>query len=685
MKKWKLMPGNPGKAKHIEEELGLPSLVTEVLVARGIDTPAKVKEFITEEIPFSDPMAYKDMDKAADRIGGAVEEGERVCIYGDYDCDGMTATVLLYDYLQSIGCDVWYYIPDRENEGYGLNKEAIDFIAAKETDLIITVDNGISAIEEIDYAVSLGIDVVVTDHHKPREVLPNAVAVVDPHRRDEEENDKIYRDLAGVGVAFKLVCALENDDGWGIAEQYADIVSIGTVADIVPLTGENRILVRQGLSLIPETTNPGLRALVEETGLAGKKLTAEMVAFGIAPKLNSAARLGSAYQVTELLTTEDEERAAELARDLCEQNHRRQELEQDIAAEVDKLYAEKADILNDRVVVIEGEGWHHGVIGIVCAKVVEHNGKPCVLISKDGDEARGSARSVEGFSMIEAVSYASDCLNRYGGHPFAAGMSMDSDKVDAFRKKINEFAKNNFELMPVFTQKLDRVMDPAELTVDNIASLKLLEPFGAANEMPVFAFRKVIVDGIYPIGGGKHLRIKFKKAGLSFYAVYFGMTEEEFPYNIGDIVDAAATCELNEFNGETRVSVKIRDIRPSSLSQEKLFCENLLYDGYKRGEDIPPEDIPERSDIAVIYRYIRSHGKFKGELEVLFGRITGENKECAMDSCKMRLCLDIMEEMGLISRKFDGKTEEIALLPTSKVDIENSKILAALRADDLKL
>ena len=333
MKKWKLMPGNPGKAKHIEEELGLPALVTEVLVARGLDTPAKVKEFITEEIPFTDPMAYKDMDKAADRIGGALEDGERVCIYGDYDCDGMTATVLLYDYLQSIGCDVWYYIPDRENEGYGLNKDAIDFIAARETDLIITVDNGISAIEEIDYAASLGLDVVVTDHHKPRDVLPSAVAVVDPHRRDEDDNDKIYRDLAGVGVAFKLVCALENDDGWGIAEQYADLVSIGTVADIVPLTGENRILVRQGLSLIPETTNPGLRALVEETGLAGKKLTAEMLAFGIAPKLNSAARLGSAYQVTELLTTEDEERAAELARDLCEQNHRRQELEQRTSSE----------------------------------------------------------------------------------------------------------------------------------------------------------------------------------------------------------------------------------------------------------------------------------------------------------------------------------------------------------------
>lgn len=679
MKKWKLMPENPGKAKHIEEELGLPALVTEVLVARGLDTPAKVKEFITEEIPFSDPMAYKDMDKAADRIGGALEDGEKVCVYGDYDCDGMTATVLLYDYLQSIGCDVWYYIPDRENEGYGLNKDAIDFIAAKDTDLIITVDNGISAIEEIDYAASLGIDVVVTDHHKPREILPNAVAVVDPHRRDEENNDKIYRDLAGVGVAFKLVCALENDDGWGIAEQYADLICIGTVADIVPLTGENRILVRQGIALIPETTNYGLRALLEETGLAGKKLTAEAIAFGIAPKLNSAARLGSAYQVTELLTTEDEERAEELARDLYEQNRRRQELEREIAEEVDKLYAERADVFNDRVIVIEGEGWHHGVIGIVCARVVEHTGKPCVLISRDGTEARGSARSVEGFSMIEAVSYASDCLTRYGGHPFAAGLSMDSDKIDEFRKKINEFAKNNFELMPVFTQKIDRVLDPARLTAENISSLQLLEPFGAANEMPVFAFRKVIVDGIYPIGNGRHLRIKFKKAGLSFFAVYFGMTEEEFPYKPEDIVDVAATCEPDEYNGEARVSVRVRDIRPSSLSQEKLFCGNLYYDGYKRGEEIPEDDIPERGDIAVIYRYIRKHGSFRGELDVLFGRITGENKECAMDSCKMRLCLDIMEEMGLVSRRFDGKAETVELLPTSKVNIEDSEILRSLK------
>ena len=683
MKKWKLMPGNPGKAKHIEEELGVPALVSEVLVARGIDTPAKAGNFIAKEIPFSDPMAYRDMDKAVQRINEALDEGERICVYGDYDCDGMTATVLLYDYLASIGCDVWYYIPDRENEGYGLNKGAIDYIASKETDLIVTVDNGVSAINEIDYASFLGIDVVVTDHHKPREVLPDAVAVVDPHREDETDED-IYKELAGVGVAFKLVCALENDNGWGIIEQYADLICIGTVADIVPLTGENRILVRQGLSLISETTNMGLRALLQEIGLADKQLTADMVAFGIAPKLNSAARLGSAYQVTELLTTEDEELAAQLAADLCEQNRQRQQLETEIAKDIDAMFLKKADILNDRVVVLDGEGWHHGVIGIVCSKVVERTGKPCVLISSDGEEARGSARSVEGFSMIDAVSYASEHLTRYGGHPFAAGMSLDSSKIDDFRKAVNEFAAKNFLQMPVYTQKIDKVMDPAELTVNNISSLKLLEPFGASNEVPVFAFRKVLVDGIYPIGNGKHLRLRFKKAGMVFYAVYFGMTVEEFPYIQGDIVDVAATCEVNEFGGEERVSVKIRDIRPSSLSQEKLFSGNLIYDGYKRGEPVPEEDIPERNDFAVVYRFIRNNQSFKGELDVLFGRITGQNKEYPMDSCKMRLCLDIMEEMGLVTRKFDGRAEEITLNPQSqKINMEDSKLLEKLRRGNI--
>ena len=263
-------------------------------------------------------------------------------------------------------------------------------------------------------------------------------------------------------------------------------------------------------------------------------------------------------------------------------------------------------------------------------------------------------------------------------------MSLDSDKIGDFRKAVNEFAANNFLQMPVYTQKIDKVMDPAELTVNNIFSLKLLEPFGASNEVPVFAFRKVLVDGIYPIGNGKHLRIRFKKAGMVFYAVYFGMTAEEFPYVQGEIVDVAATCEVSEYGGEERVSVKIRDIRPSSLSQEKLFSGNLIYDGYKRGEPVPEEDIPERNDFAVVYRFIRNNQSFKGELDVLFGRITGQNKEYPMDSCKMRLCLDIMEEMGLITRKFDGKIEEITLNPQSqKINMEDSKLLEKLKRGNI--
>ncbi len=681
MKKWKSLPANEGKAKRICEELGIPELVGEILVSRGVDTPAKVKEFLSEELPFSDPFSYQDMKKAVERINDAVDEGQRVCVYGDYDCDGMTATVLLYDYLQSVGCNVWYYIPDRESEGYGLNKGALDYIAAQETDLIVTVDNGISAINEIDYASYLGVDVVVTDHHQPREILPDAVAVVDPHREDSEGE---YRDLAGVGVAFKLVCALENDDGWGIIDQYADLICIGTVADIVPLTEENRALVRQGLSAISETGNLGLRALIESAGLSGKLMTSENIAYGIAPRLNSAARLGSAYEVIELLTTEDEDRAAQLAETLCKQNSERQLLEQQISGDVEKMFTERPELFRDRVVVLDGGGWHHGVIGIVCSKVVERTGKPCVLISRDGEEARGSARSVEGFSMIDAVSYASDCLIHYGGHPFAAGMSLESAKIDAFRRKINEFAAKNFAMMPVFTLKIDKILDPADLTVEKLSALRMLEPFGCKNEMPLFAFRKVILDGIYSIGNGKHVRLRLKKAGLTFYAVWFGVPQEEFPYRVGETVDIAASCEVGEYNGEARVSVKIRDVRPSSLSQERLFSGNLAYDGFLRGEPVAEEDIPARPDFALVYRFIREDGGFRGEPDILFGRITGANKDTAMNSCRMRLCIDVMEELGLVGSVYDGRRITVTLkTPAEKVDIERSQLLGRLHKGNI--
>lgn len=681
MKKWKSLSVNPGKSKRICEELSLPTFIGDILVARGLDTPTKVKAFLTTEAPFTDPFAYPDVGKAAARIIEAVDEGQKVCVYGDYDCDGMTATVLMYDYLQSIGADVWYYIPDRDREGYGLNIGAVDYISSKGTDLIVTVDNGVSAIDEIAYAKSLNIDVVVTDHHKPREVLPDAVAVVDPHRADCADNENIFHDLAGVGVAFKVVCALENDNGWGVIDQYADLICIGTVADIVPLIGENRTLVRQGLSIMSETNNMGLGALLELCGLGGKIPTAEGVAFGLAPRLNSAARLGTAYDVIEMLTTEDEERAIELAKDLCEKNRTRQELEGQIVSEVDKMFTTRPELFYDRVVVVDGHDWHHGVIGIVCSKIVERTGKPCILISSDGEEARGSARSVEGFSMIDAVSASSHCLTRYGGHPFAAGMSLKADKIEEFRIAINKYAEENFPMMPVYTLKIDRIIDPAELTVENVKALGLLEPFGCKNETPVFAFRKVIIDGVYPIGNGKHIRIKLKKAGMVFYAVYFGVSAEDFPYSIGEIVDLAATAEINEYNGETKVSIKVRDIRPSSLSQERLFNGMLTYDACKRGEPLSESSIPDRGDFAKVYRYLRTAGCYNGHLDVLFGKITADDHEGDFDACKLMLTLDVMEELGLIRREGNiSKTQTIVPDPsTQKVDIADSNILKEIR------
>ncbi|HQQ90194.1 MAG TPA: DHHA1 domain-containing protein, partial [Oscillospiraceae bacterium] len=354
-------------------------------------------------------------------------------------------------------------------------------------------------------------------------------------------------------------------------------------------------------------------------------------------------------------TTEDENRAAELAATLCEQNSRRQQLEQQISGDVEKMFTERPELFQDRVIVLDGGGWHHGVIGIVCSKVVERTGKPCVLISRDGEEARGSARSVEGFSMIDAVSYASDCLTRYGGHPFAAGMSLESSKIDAFRRKINEFAAKNFSMMPVFTLKIDKILDPADVTVEKIAALHLLEPFGCKNEMPLFAFRKVIIDGIYAIGNGKHIRLRLKKAGLTFYAVWFGVSQEDFPYKVGETVDIAASCDVGDYNGEARVSVKIRDVRPSSLCQERLFGGNLAYDGFRRGEPVPEEEIPARPDFALVYRFIREDGGFQGEPDILFGRITGANRDTTMSSCKMRLCIDVMEELGLVASSYDGR------------------------------
>ncbi len=680
VKRWSLVRFDKAAAARLAAELSFPRLTADLLVSRGIDSAEKAREFLGGEDNFSDPLEYADMAEAAERIGRAINEGERICVYGDYDCDGVTATVLLYSYFEDCGADVLYYIPDRYSEGYGLNKKAIDRLKKAGVRLIVTVDNGISAIEEIAYAMKKGVDVVVTDHHKPRPELPMAAAVVDPHREDCNGAEK---ELAGVGVAFKLVCALEGERGETLIDQYGDIVALGTIADVVPLLGENRLIARKGVELMQYTDRRGMAALIQASGLDEKELTAESVSFGLAPRINSSARIGSAAEAVNLLLTDDGEYAEELTQELIKRNRVRQELEHGIMSQINEYIAAHPETLLDRVLVLSGAGWHHGVIGIVCARLVERYGKPCVLISVEGSEARGSARSVEGFSMVDAVASCQEYLTRYGGHALAAGLSLNAADIPFFREGMQEYARKNHPIMPVYTIKIDRMLEPAELSVENIAGLSVLEPFGCKNEPPVFAFRKLRVDGVYPIGENRHIRIKFSKGKSSFYAVWFGMTAERFPYKRGDIVDAVATCDVNAYNGEERVSVKLRDVRLSSVLQDEVIEGRQRYESFRRGESgaVSASDVPDRAALAAVYRYLRSAGGAASDPDELYCRM--KEQLPAAGYCALRVALDAFRELGLIEYGTNGQPEggERIIMKTveGKVDIESSSAISLIK------
>lgn len=671
MKKWKLRRFERQASAEIAASLGTAPLVADLLCARGMDSPEAAAAFLQDGAGFSDPMLLKDMDLAAQRIALALENSERICVYGDYDCDGITATVLLYRYLETVGADVCYYIPSRE-EGYGLNRGAIDKMVKFGVKIAVTVDNGISALDEVEYAAQCGIDVVVTDHHTPRERLPEACAVVNPHRKDCPSG---RTELSGAGVVFKLICALEGDDGEGVMEQYGDLVAIGTVADVVPLTGENRRITVRGLEVLANTENAGLRALMEAARLDPETLNAESIGYGLAPRINSAARIGSAKDAVDLLMCDDPEEAAALAEELNRYNHERRELERVIMAELEELTARRPELLFRRVPVFCGEGWHHGVIGIVAARMVERTGKPCVLIAANSGVARGSARSVDGFSMIDAVSSCADLLTHYGGHTAAAGLTLEMAQVPGFCDRMQQFARENYPQMPVHTLTIDRILDPRELRTDVIAGLSALEPFGCGNEAPIFALRKMRIEGIYPIGENRHIRIRLRRDGAACTAVYFGMTAEEFPYNTGDTVDIAAGCEINRYNGTESVSVKIKDIRPADMRQEQIFESRQLYDMFRRGEhrDVADFPVPDRADFAAVYRLLREKNGFRGGFDLLCMRIPG------MDYCRMRIALDVLCERGLIEIGADGNPEVVRLLEVAgKTDLAQSPVLAAL-------
>ena len=671
-KKWLVSALDKELASDIAEEYDIDPFCSLLLVSRGITDDSEIFDFFSKECRLSDPFEIKDMDKAAARIRKAIEEKEKILIYGDYDADGVTSTALLYLYLKSENADVITYIPDRNSEGYGLNLDAVKEISEKGVKLIITVDNGISAFNEADYISSLGMDLVITDHHKASHTIPQAVAVVDPHRYDCPSEFKLW---AGVGVAFKLVCALSDKTTDELLDLYSDLVTIGTIGDIVSLTGENRAIVKHGLKILNKTARPGVKALKQIAGVDGKEINASTVAFSLVPRINAIGRISSAEEAFRLLISEEEGNALFYAQTVDSSNVTRQDVEKIISGEAEAQIRNNPEMLYDRVLIFSGENWHGGVIGIVAARLTQKYGKPCIVITDDGKEAKGSGRSIEGFSLYEAINSASHLLNHFGGHTLAAGFGLDSENIDDFKKAVQDYAKT--VEMPFATVALDCKLKPEFISADVLDVISALEPFGAGNPQPMFGLFGMTLTSVQPIGGGKHLRLSLRRGNATVSALYFGVTLNDFPYDEGDILDLAVRLEKNEYMGQTKVSIYIKDVRMSGTDDDKYLRSVRLYEKLKRREKLSEKQIefitPTRQNIADVFRFIRSNKGWKHDLDVLCYRLSSDGS----DACRVLTAIDVLEELGI----FRKNGNEILLADTEcKVNLDDSKLLGYLKS-----
>lgn len=677
LRKWEVRPLDKERAAAFAQTYGVPFFLAMLMNIRGLDDAAHLREFLGEGEPLSDPFLLKDMDKAAARITRAVDNMEKIAVYGDYDADGVTSTAMLYSYLETRGADVIFYIPQREGEGYGMNIGAVEYLKEQGVSLIVTVDNGISSVQEVARANELGIDVVVTDHHRPQEILPDAVAVVDAYRPDDTSP---YKHFSGVGIAFKLLMALEDGAGdvEDLLEAYSDLAAIGTIGDIVPLTGENRTLIRAGLERLSQSDRPGVQALLENAGIAGKALTSTNVAFTLVPRINATGRMGAPERAVRLLISGYEEEAEVLSEEICADNEERRRVEAEIA-EAAFADIEAKGYTKDRVVVVDGENWHHGVIGIVASRVTERCGKPCMIISRGETEAKGSGRSIEGFSLFEAICACGDLLIKFGGHPMAAGITLKPENIEAFRKRINRYAAEHFPQMPTQTVTLDCKLNPAALSVSMAQSLTQLEPFGNGNPQPVFGLFNMELSNVTPVGGGGHLRLTLEKNGAVITAMRFNTKPEELPYHIGDKIDLAVQLEAREFRGQPSLTVIVRDMKFAAFNTEKNIASLASFEKWQRGEVLSAEDknrlYPDRACLAAIYRALRTvNGKETDQVRF----VSQFGKDMTLGLFKTALL--VFEERGLVHSKIADDTFTAALIETSgKTDITRSPVLLALQ------
>ncbi|MDD6023471.1 MAG: single-stranded-DNA-specific exonuclease RecJ [Oscillospiraceae bacterium] len=659
---------------------GVSPLSAAVLVSRGYDTPEKARSFLASgQGVLHDPMELPDMDLAAARVRQAIKNGETIAVYGDYDVDGITSTCLLTDFLEKSGANVIWYIPARLEEGYGLNETAIRGLKTQGVKLIVTVDCGITAVAEAELCAALGIDLVITDHHECKEELPRAAAVVNPHRKDSAYP---FQQLAGVGVAFKLAAAVSGDQ-MAVFREYCDLVSLGTVADVMPLVDENRVLVTGGIRMMQRTRRPGLLALLKECQLTPASITSSTIGYTLAPRINAAGRMGKVELAAELFMTKDPDTAAVLADALCRLNRQRQAIEAAIYADVAAMLD---GVRQPDAIVLAGETWHQGVVGIVASRLAEDYGCPVFLVCLSGDSGKASSRSYGGFPLFSTLEKLEGLLESFGGHELAAGFTIRKENIPEFRRQVTKLAAAYREAHPEGAAlELDCAVSPELLTTANVTALDRLEPFGASFPRPLLYLEGMQVQQLMEVGGGKHLKLRLQRDGWVLDGIFFSTTACKAAVALGDTVEVAFTPQINEFRGIRSVQLNITDIRPVESERVRIQREQMIYHRFRQNAISHMEAlalIPPRDEFAVVWRYIRDNsdgGCLTDEFFTLTRKIS-RSAGVDLGPARTRVCLDVMEERGLIELDAGPRSIYIKLIPSAgKVDLQSSAILLGLR------
>ena len=705
------------KVSQIASALGINPVVARLLYNRGYKDSSAAKSFIyMESEMLSDPFKMKDIDAAIEGIKAAVSAGEKITVYGDYDVDGVTSVCTLYLYLKSLGASVEYYIPNRAGEGYGVSMQAIDAIKENGSSLIITVDTGTTAIEEVEYAKSLGIKFIVTDHHECHAALPEALAVVNPHRPDCEYP---FKDLAGVGVVFKLICAYEErvfgktriEAATKIFGEYADLVAIGTIADVMPIKEENRIIVKYGLDMIERTSRVGLAALIEassaktevqRTGTRKKKakITSGYIGYTSAPRINAAGRIKTASMAVELFLCEDKAKALDIAEELCRTNKERQAEENKIMREAYQKI-EKYDIEKNPVIVLDADNWHHGVIGIVASRITEKYVRPAILVSFEGNESaertpddigKGSGRSIKGMNLVDALCHCSDHLVKFGGHELAAGLSVTRGELDNFRNLINDYARSMLtEKDMIQTVEADCELDFSELNLSLAKSIQLLEPYGVSNPIPVFIMRGVTVAEISGISDGKHTRLALGNGRYNISAMYFSNSPESLGVYVGDKVDVLFNLDINEWGGRENVQLIVRDLKPSRQEAEEILALRERFEEIKNGAPFTKEEniLPSREDFAAVYRFmlatLRAGSDTLSHKKIL-AKFRGGDEGVNIGYIKLKVIVMVMKELNIAN--IEDASDEVYRFniqyKTTKTELDKSTLLRRLRSQMIR-